>query len=562
MLRRSIFTAFLCPSCQNFQQQDAPPSKLKASGLSLLCMHDASAFPVAHAAPAPRAGHVKAVAACGLTTALTWPIHDILDPVNTVMLFLLTVVLVATRWGRGPAVLASFLSVGLFDFFYVPPRWSFAVSDIQYLLTFAVMLTVALIIGHLTIGLRQRADEASASAERSQALYTLASHLSGAMSIENVRQHGADFAATQLHAELSIWICAPDNSLVPATPDDAALPRQAGPDLLRVMHMVHHDCKGVASHQISDSGKLIIALPLTGSTRSRGVLLLSPLRENDPTLDHQRPLLDAVTSLVATAIERLHFVEVAHLSQLEANGERLRNSILAALSHDIRTPLTALYGLADTLTLIQPPLPDRAQEMSNAIRDQAMRLNRMVSNLLDMARLQSEKDAGRLPLRLEWQPIEEVIGASIQMLGTGLQGHAVQVHLPSDLPLVHIDAVLMERVFGNLIENAAKYSPNGSIIQISAEVSGTHLDVRVSNEGSGFPPDKLQDVFNLFERGMPESTVPGVGLGLAICRAIVEAHGGHIEASNPPAGGSLVRFGLPLGSPPTFEPEWDGEPQT
>lgn len=525
-------------------------------------MHDASAIPDAPTASSPRAGHAKAVAACGLTTALTWPIHDILDPVNTVMLFLLTVVLVATRWGRGPAVLASFLSVGLFDFFYVPPRWSFAVSDIQYLLTFAVMLTVALIIGHLTIGLRQRADEANASAKRSQALYTLASHLAGAMSIENVRQHSASFAATQLHAELSLWVCAPDNTLIPATPDDAALPHHAGPDVARVMHMVHHDHKGVASHQLADSGQLVIALPLTGSTRSRGVLLLSPLRANDPTLDRHRPLLDAVTSLVATAIERLHFVEVAHQHQIEANGERLRNSILSALSHDIRTPLTALYGLADTLTLIQPPLPDRAQEMSNAIRDQAMRLNRMVSNLLDMARLQRGKDAGQLPLRLEWQPIEEVIGASIQMLGMALQEHAVQVHLRSDLPLVHIDAVLMERVFGNLIENAAKYSPAGSAIHIHAEVQGDTLEVRVNNDGAGFPPDRLQEVFNLFERGMPESTVPGVGLGLAICRAIIEAHCGRIEACNPPEGGSEVRFNLPLGTPPTIEPEPEGEVRT
>src|SRR5574343_947820 len=179
----------------------------------------------------PALRYVLAALACGLTTVLTMPLHDWLEPVNAVMLFLLTVVMTATWLGRGPAVMASFLSVGLFDFFYVPPRWSFAVSDIQYLLTFAVMLTVALIIGHLTIGLRQRADEANASAKRSQALYTLASHLAGAMSVEGVRQHSADFATTQLHAELSLWVCAPDNPLIPATPDDAALPHHAGPDV-------------------------------------------------------------------------------------------------------------------------------------------------------------------------------------------------------------------------------------------------------------------------------------------------------------------------------------------
>ncbi|MES2089637.1 MAG: DUF4118 domain-containing protein, partial [Pseudomonadota bacterium] len=334
-------------------------------------------------------GYLLAMAACGLTTALTLPLHDWLDPVNTVMLFLLTVVLIATRWGRGPAVLASFLSVGLFDFFYVPPRWSFAVSDIQYLLTFAVMLTVALIIGHLTIGLRQRAQEAQQSAQRSSALYSLASSLAGALSIEHACDATQRFMHEQLQATLSLLVPGPQEHLVPALADQAPLDST----VLLVAQSVYLDHKGVTSHQLGDDGGTHSILSLAGSTRCRGVMIVSTSKPQAQSLASQRPLLEAVASLLATSLERLHFVDVAHRTQLEMNDARLRNSILSALSHDIRTPLTSLFGLADALTVMQPPLPAQAHDMADAIRDQAMRLHRMVSNLLDMGRLQDGRFA-------------------------------------------------------------------------------------------------------------------------------------------------------------------------
>lgn len=517
-------------------------------------------------APAHRAtwrDYLLAIAACGLTTALTIPLHDWLELVNTVMLFLLVVVVIAARLGRGPAVLASFLSVGLFDFFYVPPRWSFAVSDVQYVLTFAVMLIVALIISHLTIGLRVRAQEAQQAAERSNALYALASQLAGALTIEQVCDATEQFAQQQLAARARLLLPAAHQArdsdvhepLLPARPDQAPLDST----LTLLAQAAFQVPRNHSTQQLGDDGHLHALLPLAGSTRSRGVLILSSRRTGARELDGHRSLLDALATLVATALERLHFVNVAHQTQLEMNDERLRGSILSALSHDIRTPLTSLFGLADTLTLMQPPLPGQAKDMASAIRDQAMRLHRMVSNLLDMARLQTGQQAGQLPLRLEWQPIEEVIGASIQLLGHSLDDHPVKVHLrePGDaeLPLLSIDAVLMERVFGNLLENAAKYSPAHTDIHISAEPQGTNMLISVRNEGAGFPADRLPTIFGVFERGTPESSIPGVGLGLSICQAIVEAHGGRIEALNPPEGGAEVRFMLPLGTPPTIEPE-------
>jgi len=507
-------------------------------------------------------GYVLACTACSLTTALTLPLHDWLDPVNTVMLFLLTVVLTAARLGRGPAVLASFLSVALFDFFYVPPRWSFAVSNAQYLLTFAVMLTVALVIGHLTIGLRQRASESQQVADRSSALYALARSLAGSLTVEHVVALTARFVREQLHADTRLLLPSPtslqghQSQLEDATPPGAALPT----DLSLVAQAVYRDQHGITSQQFGSQGETHAVLPLPGSTRCRGVLIISSPHQASGShhLEAQRPLLDAVCSLVATSLERLHFVAVAHQTQLEMNDERLRGSILSALSHDIRTPLTSLFGLADALTVMQPPLPQAAHDMADAMRDQAMRLHRMVSNLLDMARLQSGQQAGQLRLRREWQPIEEVIGASIQLLGCSLDAQQVKVQQPADLPLMSIDAVLMERVFGNLLENASKYGPPHADIHVRLSLLLGQLQVSVCNEGAGFPPGKLQEVFGVFERGTQESSIPGIGLGLAICRAIVEAHGGHIEALNPAQGGAEVRFTLPLGTPPTIEPEATG----
>ncbi|CAH0354597.1 DUF4118 domain-containing protein [Aquabacterium sp. CECT 9606] len=495
--------------------------------------------------------HLMALVACGVTTALTLPLHEWLDPVNTVMLFLLTVVFVATQLGRGPAVLASFFSVALFDFFYVPPRWSFAVSDVQYLLTLLVMLAVALVIGHLTIGLRQRAEQALRVAQQSRALYSLAQTLAGALTTEQVAHASREFVHSQLGARLTLLVPDAQEELHAIEPAHAP----TGNTAWLVAKTVYRDQQGVESHQIGSEQDAHVVLPLAGATRARGVLMVSAAGPAGLQLHAQRPLIEAVSSLVAISLERLHFVEVAQRTQLEMSAERLRSSILSALSHDIRTPLTSLYGLADSLRLVQPPLPKAPGEMATAIRDQAMRLHRMVSNLLDMARLQSGLDTGQVRLRLEWQPLEEVIGASIQTLGQSLHQHPVQVDLPDDLPLVSIDAVLMERVFGNLLENASKYAPLGSTIHIGASVQGDVVQIMVSNAGPGFAADSLHKVFGLFERGVQESNVPGVGLGLAICRAIVEAHGGRIEALNPAEGGAQVRFSLPLGSPPTIEPE-------
>jgi two-component system sensor histidine kinase KdpD len=259
-------------------------------------------------------------------------------------------------------------------------------------------------------------------------------------------------------------------------------------------------------------------------------------------------LLETVASLLAIVIERLHFVDVARDALVDVESERLRNSLLSAISHDLRTPLTVLVGLADSLTRSRPALPAAQAEAAAAIRDQSLRMSSLVHNLLDMARLQ----AGKVRLRKEWQPLEEVIGSSLQGLDARLAKRVVTTRLAPDLPLLEFDAVLIERVLTNLLENAIKYAP-GSAVVIEANRRNGDVAVTVADDGPGIPAGSEETIFKMFERGRHESHLAGVGLGLAISRAIVEAHGGRLWAGNRPQGGALFTFTLRAGTPPSID---------
>lgn len=484
-----------------------------------------------------------ALLVCAMTTAIAAPLSEYFDLANIVMLFLLAVVLVAVRLGRGPAVLAAFLSVALFDFFFVPPRWSFAVGDAQYLLTFGVMLAVALIIGQLTAGLKRQAELASTREQRTRARYEMARELAGALTNAQVAEILRRFLHVVAGADGALLLPDAHGELLAVVPGDAA-PRWTEPRMARTAF-------GGTECTDLDALHPVCYFPLMAPTRVRGVMAVVTRGEGSAPLYEHHEVLETVASLVAIAVERLHYVGVANDAQVQMVSERLRSSILSAVSHDLRTPLTALVGLADSLAVGRPPLPAQQRETAAALRDQAIRLSGMVGNLLDMARL----SAGEVRLRREWQPLEEVIGSSIKLLEKRLLDHPVTVNLAANLPLLEFDAVLIERVFCNLIENAAKYSPLGSPIEITARILDTLVEISVCDRGPGIPAGRAQDIFGMFVRGDRESATPGVGLGLAICRAIVEAHAGSIAAQDRPDGGACFAFTLPAGNPPVVEAE-------
>ena len=496
-------------------------------------------------APQALRGYAAALAGVALTTAVASTLLRFMVPTNIAMLYLLNVVGVALRFGRAPAAVAALLGVAAFDFVFVEPRWSFAVGDAQYLVTFAVLLLVGLVIGQLAAGLQAQARAAQERERRVRGLYAMSRDLGAALVPEQV----AEIATRFLRAEFGVAsaVLAPPLGATPGREVLAVLPvsgsASAQPDLGVAQWAFDH---GQAAGQGTDTlpASPCLMLPLTAPMRLRGVLAVEGQvgdRKRRWTPE-QRELLDTCAALLAISLERIHYIEVAQHSTLQIESERLRNSLLTAISHDLRTPLAALVGLADALKLT--PLQAQQAEVADAMRRSALRMSALVSNLLDMARLQS----GTVHLNRQWLPLQEVVGSALASVHEALAGRDVAVDLPAELPLVELDAVLIERVLVNLLENAAKYSAGA--IRITARAAGRQLEIDVSDAGPGFPAGREARLFDKFERGDRESATPGVGLGLAIAKAIVEAHDGRISAHNAATGGACVRIELPLGQPP------------
>ncbi len=495
--------------------------------------------------------YLEAVVMCAVTTVLLTPFADVFEITNIAMLFLLGVVVVAVKLGRGPALAAAFLAVAAFDYFFVPPRWSFVVSDVRFLTTFVVMLLVALIVGQLTARYKHNAEVAIRRERRARALYEMARNLSAVllpMQVEEVcsRFLSAEFGAqtvlllANLEDKLEVCMANRHSGSMGAEMVDEGVARWA---------FDHGDAAGLGTDTLP--GSQMLYLPLKASMRTRGVLAIAP---RDPLVIREpeaRRQLETFASLVAIAVERMHYVEVAQNSLLQMESESLRNSLLAAISHDLRTPLAVLVGLAESMALTQPAPTGAQVKIATAMKEEAVRMSAQVNNLLDMARLQ----AGKVELNRQWQPLEEVVAGALQASGHILAGHVVQVHLPEDLPLLELDTVLIERVLCNLLENAAKYTPPGTQVEITALAKERDVEIRVADRGPGLAAGREDAIFQKFERGERESSKPGVGLGLAICRAIVEAHGGVIRAENRAGGGACFIFTLPRGTPPDVAAE-------
>jgi two-component system sensor histidine kinase KdpD len=294
-------------------------------------------------------------------------------------------------------------------------------------------------------------------------------------------------------------------------------------------------------------------IPLVGAQGEVGVLGVQP---NDPRRFHdveQRTLLDVFAGQLGSALERARLAEQAQQAQLQVEAERLHNSLLSSVSHDLRTPLSVITGAASALLEPEAALkPAARRDLAETIHEEALRLNRLVRNLLDMTRLAS----GAIKVAKEWQAIEGVIGAALGRVEEALRDRTVDVRLPPDLPLVPIDGVLVEQLLINLLENAAKYTPPGSPIELSAHQEKDALVVEVADRGPGIPQDLVDKIFEKFYRLPREGGGGGAGLGLAICRGIAEAHGGRIWAQNRDGGGAVFRFTLPIdGTPPVLAPE-------
>ncbi|CAG9259372.1 Osmosensitive K+ channel histidine kinase KdpD [Burkholderia cepacia] len=500
-----------------------------------------------------------------------------LDLTNLVMLYLLGVVFSAVRLGRGPGVLQSFLSVAAFDFFFVPPRMSFSVSDTQYLLTFFGMLLTSLVISHLTSTLTRQASVAQRRERRTGAIYAMARELGAALTTEQIVEIGSRHVGEVFRARVAFLLPDSADKVRQKIEEPDAAVTLTGADLdSDVGQWVYDQQKPAGRGTDTLPATVALYLPLKAPMRTRGVLAVASREPRELEVPEQQRMLDAFAAQIALALERVHYVEIARDALVNMESERLRNSLLSAISHDLRTPLTTIVGFSSMLAngraaaqggdaAAAERFAQREGELVDAIHDEALRMTGIVTNLLDMARLQ----AGSLQLKRQWSLLEETVGAALAACKRVLSRHPARVVLPADLPLLQMDAVLMERLFTNLFENAAKYTPPDTPLEIGAErVTDDGLPfvrVHVDDHGPGLPAGMETRIFDKFTRGEKESATPGIGLGLAICRAIVEAHGGKIGALNrtAPDGrvtGARFWFTLPVETPPAAPAVSDDEP--
>jgi two-component system sensor histidine kinase KdpD len=444
---------------------------------------------------------------------------------NLAMIYLLGVTVAGLRLGRGPSALTAVLNVASFDFFCVPPRFTFAVSDAQYIVTFATMLTIALVIATLTTNVRQQTRVAGARERRTAALYAMSRELSVTRGIESM-------ALVAIRHVTDVFQCKAV-VLLPDASGKLQYPRGEAPerafrraDLAVAQWVADHGRRaGLGSDTLPAAPALYV--PLGDERRTAGVLAVLPHNPRRVLLPEQSHLLDTFAGQIGLALERARLAEVAEASSLAVERESLRNTLLASISHDLRTPLAVMAGAASTLAERGTTLAEESKvELARSIEVKAREMSDLVSNVLDLMRFQS----GQVVLRRDWQPLEDLAGAALERLHERLRDHPVELRLPADLPPVYVDAGLIVQVFGNLFDNIAKYTPPGTRSWVSATHDGDSVRIVVEDEGPGFPAGDPAKLFDKFQRGSGEGVVVGAGLGLTICRAIVRAHGGEIEA--------------------------------
>jgi two-component system sensor histidine kinase KdpD len=483
-----------------------------------------------------------ATGGCTLTTLLAlWLVHYF-DPPNLVALFVLNVVVISLRLGRVAAIWSALLSVASFDFFFIPPLLSFAMSDTQYVFSCALILVIAWVTSEVGSRLRADARIARAGERREAAVARVARDLSGAHNSEQIVAICRETIAPLFEAKVALIL--PDST-------DRLFPPKEGEfaDLSVAQWAYDHSQRAGLGTSILNAAKAHY-LPLKAPMRCRGVLALQPQHQTSLDRPDDNRLLEACCSSMALALERIHFAGIAQETLVRMEGERMRNSLLSAVSHDLRTPLTAIRGLAETLEVTDLPQNERT-EVASAIRHQAEDLQQLVTNLLDLARMQS---AG-VRLNKEWHPLDEIVGSALSRLGPALAKREVRTELPVDLPLVEVDASLFERVLINLLDNALKYTPADAKILIGAKAVGPSMYFFVEDSGPGLPPGDPERFFKPFVRGKKESAISGVGLGLSLCRSIIGAHGGTIRAEAAQPAGTRFEIRVPLGSPPGIEKE-------
>jgi two-component system sensor histidine kinase KdpD len=484
--------------------------------------------------------------AVAVVTGICVPLHQHFEMADVVMVYMLGILIVASRFGRWPSLVASVLSVLALDFFFMPPRFSFAVGSIRHLGTYAVMLLSGLVIGNLTERIRSQARLARDRESRIRALFRLSGELTRSSGSAAMAESAIRNVATHFQSRVSIFLPGAGGRLAASQAKGPV-----GPDELGVAQWVydHHEPAGMSTDTLP--GAKALYLPLKGSHELIGVMGIQPSEAPARMEPEQRHLLEAFANQTAVALERAILAERNRETQRTVDREQLRNALLSSVSHDLRTPLGGITGAASTLLDDHGTLPEAARrDLLETIHEESDRLQRLVTNLLDVTRLES----GVVDLAKDWVPLEEVVGSALEHMVGQLGKRVVKVELPANLPMVQADPVLLGQVVINLVDNACKFSPPDQPIEIKGWATERSVTLSVTDHGPGIPVGEEEHIFEKLVRFQQGEARPGAGLGLAICKGVVQAHGGKIIASNRPSGGAQFMVSLPLGLAPPPPP--------
>ncbi len=504
----------------------------------------AAASPGARAVFKP-AGYFWALLAVGLSTGLAWIFYPGVDLANLIMVYLLGILAVSSKLGFGPSTMASFLSVIAFDFFFVPPRFSFAVSDTQYLFMFLVMLLVGLSISNLTVRVRRQAQVSRLRERRTAALYALSRELASTRGTAELLEIAVKHIAEVFESSVIAFLPDAEGRLKIQCGDQKEF--DLTPKEIGVAHWAFDlgQMAGRGTDTLPSTEALYV--PLLASGAPVGALGVKPKEADRLFIPEQLHLLEAFAHQTALAVAGDKLEDKQRDTQMQMEAEKLRSSLLSSLSHDLRTPLAAITGSISSLLENGKKMDEGTRrDLLLNVYDESERLERLVNNLLEMTKL----EAKAVKPRLEQQYPGEVVGSAIMRLEKKLGDRKLETHIEPDLPLVPMDALLIEQVLVNLVENAIKYTPAENPIEISLRLEEGQVAVEVMDKGPGLPEEDLEKVFEKFYRGPQKEKRGGAGLGLAICKGIVEIHGGSIQARNRPGGGAVFRFTIPLQPPP------------
>ncbi|HMJ54973.1 MAG TPA: sensor histidine kinase KdpD [Polyangiaceae bacterium] len=492
--------------------------------------------------------YFAAVGGVTVATVVAYAVFGRHELADVVMIYLLAIIGVSMRFGFRASVLTGILSFLAFDFFFVQPYLTFTVSDLRHVVTFAVMLLVGVVIAGLTQRVRDQAEVARRSERRIALLYAMSRELSRMEGQNAIANAAARHLEQVFESRIAILGGERDSAVRIEYATAGFVPPLDKEDGVARWVLSHRKEAGIGTTTLSGSSGFYVPLIAPGAEATAfGVLALypeEPQRFEDP---EQRRLADAFATQIASSLERARLAEETERARMQVETEQLRSTLLSSVSHDLRTPLAVMKGAASTLVADDLHLtPAVRRDLNIALLEETERLDRQVRNLLDMTRLES----GAVRVKKEWYSLQEIVGATWSRMESRLAARPVTVSVDAEL-LVPMDNVLIEQVLVNLFENAAKYTPAGTAIEVSAKSADDEIVVEVADRGPGIPADERERVFDKFHRGPSERTKGGVGLGLTICRAVVIAHGGRIWVEDREGGGASFKFALPLeGEPP------------